>query len=141
MRKKLYNENYFEKINTEDKVYFLGFICADGCILNNNKTHRYQISLKLHVKDTDILNTFIKCIDGETKIWKHKQREMVEVKFSGKKIINDLSNLGILPNKTFNLKYPEIPLNLERHFLRGYFDGDGCIELVPIKEITQKEVI
>ena len=51
MKKKKYNENYFENIDTEDKAYFLGFICSDGCIENNKKTYRYQVTLKLHNKD------------------------------------------------------------------------------------------
>lgn len=129
MKRKKYNENYFEKIDSEDKAYFLGLICADGCIINNEVTHRYQLTLKLHTKDENILKDFIKCIDGEMEIWKHGQREMVEVKLSGKKIINDLFKLGITSNKTFNIKYPKLPNNLERHFLRGYFDGDGCIRI------------
>jgi hypothetical protein len=62
MKRKKYNENYFEKIDSEDKAYFLGLICADGCILNNKKTYRYQVALKLHIKDIEILKTFIKCI-------------------------------------------------------------------------------
>jgi len=54
---------------------------------------------------------------------------MCEVKFSGKKIINDLKRLGVVQNKTLILKYPDIDESIERHFLRGYFDGDGCIRI------------
>ena len=42
MKKKKYNENYFETIDSEDKAYFLGFIFADGCITNDVKKYRYQ---------------------------------------------------------------------------------------------------
>jgi hypothetical protein len=35
--------------------------------------------------------------------------------------------LGVVQNKTFSVKYPKIDEKLEKHFLRGYFDGDGCI--------------
>ena len=100
VKRKRYNENYFENIDTEEKSYFLGFICADGCITNNPKKYRYQLSLKLHIKDKHILEKFKENINGEVVVWKHNQREIVEIKFSGKKIINDLSKLDILPNKT-----------------------------------------
>ena len=30
MRKWKVNENYFEKIDSDDKAYWLGFMCADG---------------------------------------------------------------------------------------------------------------
>lgn len=129
MKRKTYNENFFEIINDEDKAYFLGLIYSDGSIINNEKIKRYQLVIKLHIKDQHILNDFIKCINGEMELWKHGQREIVEVKLSGKKLINDLKNYGLHPNKTFTLEYPNIDEKLERHFLRGYFDGDGCIRL------------
>lgn len=42
-------------------------------------------------------------------------------------IVNDLIKLGCIPNKSLYIKYPEIPNHLNRHFIRGYFDGDGSI--------------
>lgn len=129
MRRKSYNEDYFEKIDTEDKAYFLGFIAADGSVINDTENYRYKLTLKIHNKDNHILDEFLRYIDGEMKIWKHRQREMSEIHFSGKKIIRDLEQYGIFPNKTFNIQYPKIDEKLERHFLRGYFDGDGCIRI------------
>lgn len=129
MRKKRYNEEYFEKIDTEDRAYFLGLIFSDGCVINDLERHRYKLCLKLHNKDKHILEEFINFIDGEMKLWFHGQRDMCEVSISGKKIIMDLKDKGVLSNKTFTIKYPDIDENLERHFLRGYFDGDGCIRL------------
>ena len=123
------DENFFEKIDTEEKAYFLGFIFADGCVSYNEKKFRYQVTLKLHTKDKHILESFITSVKGEMPVWRHGQREMVEVHFSGKKMVNDLINLGVVPNKTFTIKYPIIDEELERHFLRGYFDGDGCIRI------------
>lgn len=40
---------------------------------------------------------------------------------------SDLSVLGCVKAKSLILKYPMINENLERHFIRGYFDGDGHI--------------
>jgi len=129
MKKKKYNENYFEIIDNEEKAYFLGFICADGCITNDSEKYRYQLTIKIHIKDINLLEKFIKSINGEMNIRKDKKRDICEVYLSGKKIINDLENLGIIQNKTFLVKYPKINEKLERHFLRGYFDGDGCIRI------------
>ena len=44
-----YDRNYFEKIDTEDKAYFLGFLYADG--FNTKQGFRLQISQK----DEDVL--------------------------------------------------------------------------------------
>lgn len=35
--------------------------------------------------------------------------------------------IGVNFRKTFDLKMPNIPDEMIRHFIRGYFDGDGCI--------------
>jgi hypothetical protein len=44
------------------------------------------------------------------------------------KMSKDLSNLGAIPNKSLILEFPKnIPDELMCHFIRGYFDGDGCI--------------
>ena len=144
MKKKVYNENYFEKIDSEDKAYFLGLIYSDGCIVNNQDEYRYKITLKLHIKDKHILEDFIKSVSGEMSLWFHGQRDICEVNLSGKKIVKDLEEKGLHPNKTFTIKYPEISEELERHFLRGYFDGDGCItcgirEPKPIELQTSKD--
>lgn len=124
-----YDENFFENIDSEEKAYFLGFIFADGCIINNKEKFIYQTTLKLHNKDRHILETFITYLKGEMSVWENKQRDMVEVNLFGKKMINDLINLGLTQNKTFILKYPKLKKDMERHFLRGYFDGDGCIRI------------
>lgn len=138
MRKKTYNENYFENIDSEDKAYFLGLIAADGCIINNKKKYRYMLCLKLHKKDIHILKSFKESIGSEKKIWCSKKRDMCEVTISGKKMINDLIKLGLDSNKTFVLKYPEIEEKLEKHFLRGYVDGDGCIRINTDKRDNSK---
>jgi hypothetical protein len=128
-RKYFYDENFFEVIDSEEKAYFLGFIFADGCVVHDKDRCSYRLSLKLHTKDMHILESFIKSVKGEMTPWKHGQREIAEVNLSGKKIVNDLIKLGVTPNKTFTIQYPTIDKTLEKHFLRGYFDGDGCIRV------------
>lgn len=118
-RKKTYNEDYFKTIDTPNKAYFLGFIFADGCVVSDDKTYRHKMILKIHPKDEHILEQLITEIEGE----------ICQVALSGKKIVEDLKSNGCGVNKTFTIEYPNIPEELERHFLRGYFDGDGCIRV------------
>jgi len=35
LKKYLINEEFFDKLDTEDKAYTLGFIYADGCVRNS----------------------------------------------------------------------------------------------------------
>ena len=38
----------------------------------------------------------------------------------------DLTKLGFTQNKSNTLSFPKIPKKFFGHFVRGYFDGDGC---------------
>jgi hypothetical protein len=129
MIRKKFNEDYFEVIDTPEKAYFLGFIFADGCLIDNPKEYRYKLNIKIHTKDEDILKKFISLLDSEVKIWRSNNRDICEIGFSSKKMINDLKNIGLHQNKTYTIDYPKIDEKIERHFLRGYFDGDGCIRI------------
>ena len=48
-----------------------------------------------------------------------------------KHLWNILNSYGCTPRKSLTLKFPDIKIfkskDLIRHFIRGYFDGDGCI--------------
>lgn len=42
-------------------------------------------------------------------------------------MVERLIQLGVVPRKTGKESFPEMPLEFERDFIRGYFDGDGCL--------------
>ena len=42
-------------------------------------------------------------------------------------IYRDLQTLGLTENKSLTVKFPEIPFELVRHFIRGCWDGDGSL--------------
>jgi hypothetical protein len=127
-----FDENYFESIDTEDKAYFLGFIVADGCISDKTNT------IKIIQKEIDILYEFKKYINSDGGIFTSKNRNISSFSVSSAKTKNDLQKLGIHSNKTMVVKYPSIPDNLQNHFMRGVFDGDGCITLRTDKRDNQQ---
>jgi hypothetical protein len=126
MRRIGYNENYFSMIDTPDKSYFLGFIFADGCIQTIN---RKQLIIKIHPKDIDVLYKFKECIEFEGDVYHDKKRNICQIGLSGSKIISDLLSHGLIQNKTKTLEYPNITKDFEIDFIRGFFDGDGCISI------------
>lgn len=141
MSKYTYNKDYFKIIDTEDKAYWLGFLYADGCVLeqrrsSNNKLKNMVLELSLCYEDKKHLEKFIHCIDGNIPIkertvkYDGKEYKSVRVNVCCTELCRDLCNLGCTPRKTLNLKLPDydiVPENLYRHFLRGLFDGDGGI--------------
>lgn len=118
-----FNEDYFESIDTEDKAYFLGFIVADGCIFSKDNC------IRIIQKETYILEKFKDYIEFDGDIFTRKDEKISYITITSIKTKNDLKNLGIHPNKTMDVKYPNIPERLQNHFMRGVFDGDGCISL------------
>ena len=124
-----FNEHIFDQIDSEEKAYWLGFIFADGYIssspLREGVKSVYQFELSLGIKDIEHLNKFKVFIDYEKDIIADKGRCRFIV--ANKHLWTTLNELGCTPNKSLSLKFPNIPQNLVKHFIRGYFDGDGCI--------------
>lgn len=119
------NEKYFEKIDTEGKAYFLGLMMADGCV-NSNGNHFY-----LKMKDEDIIQKFKKELECEHPIryTNYENHTMYILEVSSKKSCDFLKKYGCVPNKDYIVQLPDIEECLIRHFIRGYFDGDGCLQL------------
>ena len=128
------DENFFEKIDTEEKAYILGFIYADGC----RQSSSYNIVITLKACDKEILEKIQKSLKSNKPIYnckgryssQHAYTEKVKIEISSKKLYEDISKLGLESNKSLSLKFPledKLPKHLERHFIRGYFDGDGSI--------------
>ena len=121
-RKYNLDESFFEKIDSEEKAYWLGFLSGDGAITDGNK-----VRLSLGNKDKKHLQKFKKAVKWTGKDYYHNDTDATEVNFCSLKIVNDLARYTITPNKTFTVKVPEIRKSLEKHFIRGIFDADGCI--------------
>lgn len=67
-------------------------------------------------------------ISPENKLEYIEKTKAYRLSVYSKEIHKDLINLGCIPNKSPILNFPNF-LNKRfiRHFIRGYFDGDGCI--------------
>lgn len=124
-----FNEHIFDQIDSEEKAYWLGFIFADGYIssspLREGVKNVYQFEISLGIKDIEHLNKFKKFIEFKKDIITDKSRCRFIV--ANKHLWTTLNELGCTPNKSLSLKFPNISQNLVKHFIRGYFDGDGCI--------------
>jgi len=119
-----FDDKIFDKIDTEEKAYWLGFIYADGYIHSN----RNDFELSLGLKDLEHLKKFAKFLKYEDNI----KLDSFRCRFSivNKHLKQRLIELGITPKKSLTVKFPtfnQVPEFLISHFIRGYFDGDGCI--------------
>lgn len=134
----------FSKIETELQAYLLGFYAADGNINEKRKTFR----IHLQKQDSELVYLYKDIISPDARTFtveEHKTtgrngqevnaHKSFGVDITSAKLCTDLVNLGIGYNKSYSdLHIPEMPENLVRHFIRGYFDGDGCITIWLSKE-------
>jgi hypothetical protein len=125
------NQHYFDNIDTPSKAYILGILYADGC----NFTEHNAITLSLQECDRSVVE-FVKNeieYEGPLRINELSKRNP---KYKDQYIlcINDeymshqLENLGVVKAKSLVLQFPDFLTDeLIPHFIRGYFDGDGCV--------------
>lgn len=130
-RKYTLQEDYFDKIDTEDKAYFLGWLYSDGC--NYPKLNRVFIAIQ--AEDKEILNRLNNFIGSNRPLLIKAQsgygsKDIAELNINSKRISESLLKLGCIAAKSLTLKFPteeQVPSYLIRHFIRGYFDGDGSV--------------
>lgn len=119
--------DYFENINTEAKAYLLGFIIADGFVIDRSDSNSKTIGIDISTKDIKILELFKKELKTENNFYFREDRGTVSLRVTSVKMAEDLSKYGVVPNKTFISYVPKIKERLVNHLLRGIFDGDGSI--------------
>ncbi|MCI7633035.1 MAG: hypothetical protein MSS80_03220 [Mollicutes bacterium] len=126
------NQNYFDEIDTQNKAYFLGLLYADGNVSKDNNT----IQLSLQSRDLHILESFKKelgcynrpLIFDQRSKKKENSQDVFMLMLKSKHMHEALCSLGVVPQKSRIITYPYfIKEDLQRHFIRGALDGDGCI--------------
>lgn len=141
--KKDVNDNFFNIIDSEIKAYLLGFFIADGFIVERTskikKTKNYRFGITLSEIDKYIINYYSKFICPSNKVRRdHNPKGAVDrkptygIQWTSEEMKDTMYNkYNIKALKTYDLdfKFPfeTIPPDLVRHFIRGFFDGDGHI--------------
>lgn len=134
----IFDKNIFDTIDTEEKAYWLGFIYADGNISSHKEgvKKRYSFELSLSNNDINHLKKFKEFIKSNKELKVSTAGNLYKylrcrICISNKHLWNVLNSYGCVPKKSLTLKFPKISIffskDLIRHFIRGYFDGDGCI--------------
>ncbi len=135
--KYFYDKDFFENINTEEKAYWLGFIYADGYVYYSEEKRNYELGIELQIGDINHLRKFNKSINGnlEVKITEkydkryEKTYRHCTIRLHDKKLVEDLNKNGVVQNKSYIIKFPNLRNDLIVPFIRGFFDGDGCLQL------------
>ena len=121
----IHKENFFSEF-TEESVYMLGYLEADGSFKIDKETIR--VYFQTTDKDISFLEKLKQTVgySGKLGISKNIANKKIYYKarftVSSKAWKKDLDKIGYRNNKI-----PDIPDSLIHHYIRGYFDGDGSI--------------
>lgn len=150
----LLDNDVFKKIDEPWKAYFLGWAYSDG---NMNK--RRDFNLTLAEKDKSVLDFFNQKIYGGKRNPRYKKPQSVTSKTTGKTylckpqyqlfvgqrtVCDDLIRLGVVPAKSLILTFPSediLPKPFVSYFIRGYFEGDGSINIEKIHYLPRIEIL
>lgn len=127
--------HYFDQF-TQGSAYVFGFLMADGCI---NKKMTNAVA-RLAVKDLPVLEFIKRELKSNVEIYHDKARiskqtgNMVQAQvvlcLNSTVLVKRLMELGMKPRKTYNDgPFPDVPDEAIPHFVRGYLDGDGTINI------------
>jgi len=140
------NQDFFDIINTEEKAYWLGFLYADGCIYlqnherkNNRICSQYVLKIGISKKDEIHLQKFADIFN--VKLHYRQNGNSIEsyVQIYDEYLYNRLYELG-MRNRNLNIIKNNVSNDLFRHFIRGLFDGDGCITIFSQKQ-KHKDIV
>jgi hypothetical protein len=126
-------DTMFNKIDTEEKAYWLGFLYADGSVsYKETFPTAYKVEIALKESDKEHVEKFKKFMQSKRSIEYREKTKAVRIVISSKKLCESLIFLGCGPKKSLTLCFPnetKISNALIKHFIRGYFDGDGHIAI------------
>jgi len=128
------NNSYFEKIDTVEKAYWLGWIFAEGHISILNKTTG-EFKVTIGVEDGILIKRFVKAIGLDPRAVEYGKKlsktgkisRFFTVKITDSAFISNLVKIGVPTGpKSWILRMPSLSDNpFDLAFIMGYFDGDG----------------
>jgi len=123
-------------------AYVLGYIYADGTIYHSSRGKYLAItstdeSTLLKIRDWmgsthNIVSLKPDWPNGKTRF---------KLRIGNRHIYNSLVDLGLYPSKSLTIRMPAVPEKFLPDFIRGYFDGDGCVHIYKSKGIKQEIVL
>lgn len=128
LQKLNFNVDFFSYWSPE-MAWVLGLIFSDGTL---KKTRPY---FRIYQKEPEVLNkikTLMKC---NVKLIHRKKNsykgvvsgDLFTLQIYNQKSYDDLLKLGLKPDKSLDIEFPQMPPEYVRHFIRGCWDGDGSV--------------
>ena len=125
-----------EILNSKNSLayYILGAFVTDGNICIDSSCNGAKCSLTS--KDADWIQLIHNVIGNEGS-FRFRKDGRAELWLYNRAIYDWFNDNGCTPNKSLNLKLPEVPLEFLPDFIRGCIDGDGSISSSQYKKYSK----
>ena len=116
-----FNRSFFNKWSSE-MAYVLGLVYADGCVQCNKLYFQFSpTSLDILANIHDLMGS-----QSDPTQVDNNGFPSWRLTFASTEIVSGLEKIGLNPGKkSHSIKFPRMPVGCQRHFIRGYWDGDG----------------
>lgn len=155
MAKYTFNKNFFDKIDSEEKAYWLGFCWCDGTVVKRNKkgsNHvEYCMKMDLAIVDKHHLEKLRDSLESNHDIKEYTYKSYFNGKdatigrlaiynvYFGSVLYHDY---GMIPNRSDVSKLTNsIPKDLLKHFIRGVVDAEGSVNHYTCSEGQKKVAV
>lgn len=114
---------------SSNMAYILGYFAADGCMVKNARGGCYIefTSTDRILLEQVAVSTGSKNVISQRNVADDRWRPQYRLQIGSVHWFQNLLQLGFTPNKSNTLQLPSVPSRYFRDFVRGYFDGDGCV--------------
>jgi DNA-binding XRE family transcriptional regulator len=137
--KRYVNEAFFDAW-TPEMAWVLGLMITDGnvCLMNNTgagiKSRKSKV-ISFGQKDSELPEKILGLMGSNAKIIYRPEKtyngiksgSLYQFQIYNTRLFDRLVELGVTERKSLTVKFPEVPSNCMRHFIRGCWDGDGSV--------------
>jgi hypothetical protein len=121
------NQDFF-KVWTPDMAYVLGYFAADGSMLKNA---RGAFFIEFTSIDRILIEQLRAAVGSNHTISVREKggnyQTAYRIQIGSKAWFKDLTEFGFTQHKSNSMIFPKVPEEYLGEFVRGYFDGDGCV--------------
>lgn len=110
--------------------YILGFWFADGSVERSVSIRGHYI--RVGSTEYDVVAYIKEQLSAQHNIHKAirtPRKTYHLLRIGDQQLYNDLTRLGVIERKSCIVTFPKVPKKYLPFFVRGYFDGDGCVYL------------
>ena len=123
-------------------AYAMGFAMADGNVCNSGSQKR----LTFHSTDKCIIESIANAIGWDGPIYEAKPQQSHwlpcwSIQLNHPELPAILTRYGLVPNKSLIAEMPDVPAGLLGHYVRGLFDGDGCVYWTNNRAIVPRLIV